>query len=112
MKYSELFAYPIIGDEYMIKAQRSSDTWLIKEKIKACGGKWDDDRKRWIIPEDAIQKLGITKMIRVKYEAHCHESAGECYAPEYDVERGYMRMGCGYCDTYTICGKDVKITVI
>lgn len=109
----ELLAYPYgTYGLYRIKAQRTIDTYNIKDKIKSYGGQWDGDIKAWIIPESAIEQLGIIKMILVKHDAHCHESAGQCYAPEYDVKRGYMKMGCGYCDTPYICGKDVKITVI
>ena len=107
---NEILAYPLKDGTYRLRSNRAMDTYNIKEQIKTCGGKWDPNIKAWIVPEQAIEQLKITKMILVKYEAHCHESEGECYAPEYDVIRGYMRMGCGYCDTSYVCGKDVKIT--
>ena len=110
------------ADQHGIRIYHRGDSWVVtgktygyREQLKAIGCHWNPSKKEWYInpqaPDDIrdVFMCGAWMMIAVEVAAHCHEPQQEMYANHREVECGYMRLGCGMCDRYAICGDDVKI---
>jgi hypothetical protein len=85
-------------------------TYHWRDKIKSLGGAWDG--KQWTVSREAVRQLKPLLHVKVRYAAHCHESAREGYATWKEVLAGAAREGCGMCDTTALCGGDTKILEI
>lgn len=62
---------------------QSEKTYHIREAIKQVGGKWKPDSKHWIIPESAIEQLGVERMWLAKLD-----DGSECWVDENEIKRG------------------------
>ncbi len=88
------------------------DTYHKREKIKQCGGVWDELRRAWVVPISFILDLnpiGVGYKLQCRVAAHCHEREGTAYVYFEDVVRGETKLGCGICDTPRSCGDWVRI---
>jgi hypothetical protein len=94
-------AYPILLNKnfYYLEGR----TYPFRQQIRELGGTWNGSR--WIIPEHAIEPLHAIQMYWVEVDAHCHEDAGHAWASNADVKRGYVRTGCGLCDSSNVDAK-------
>ena len=98
-------AYKIDDGLYALRGK----TYPIKEKIKKHGGKWDGEKKRWIVPRECVDAVGALRRVKVRVAAHCHEKEQIISVTHPEAESGIVRMGCGLCDSSFRCGDDVKI---
>ncbi len=96
-------AYPLKDGQFRIWGE----TYHFRDAIRAAGGRWDGHA--WIGPREAAFAAKADIMVHVRVAAHCHEEERDIWAPETDVARGFIRMGCGMCDTSYRCGRDVPI---
>lgn len=98
------------------RAYRSTDgSWKVvggtfawKERLKEWGGTWNPARRYWLLPSDADFPESW-KVLKVRIAARCHCSAEETYADATERKQGWIRLGCGYCDTPASCGWRVPI---
>lgn len=108
-------AFRTFNDEFVLRDgypyNKSQSTWANKEKIKQAGGKWNADKKAWIIPKNGLEKLGnlVQKMYNVQIAENCHEPAQIVVATETDIQNQYVILGCSLCDIPQSCGNKVPI---
>ena len=94
-------------------AIRGKGTYHIKEKIKSAGGKWDAEKKYWVVPDiKTAVDIGALFYIRVEVPPHCHEERRVINVSHEEALAGIVRMGCGLCDCSFRCGDDVVIEKI
>lgn len=96
------------GDGFLLIADKSKETYAIKEKIKELDGRWDG--MHWILTQKALDILNIPRWYEVKVAPHCCNSKESIsYAYQKDIDRGMVRLGCSRCDISDRCGQDVRI---
>ena len=112
-------AYPIEGllkdlvpsnDKWVLRGDKSSDTYNCKDKIAEAGGKWDG--KNWIVSEGALinKEFPYVLMKSVIIEPYCcYKEEQRVWATLSEWQRGTIKMGCSMCDTVTSCGPYVNI---
>ena len=62
----------------------SGNTYPVKDAIKALGGKWDSDKKAWMVPDDkaeAARKLVAGAPVETKTPGKCSKCGKPCKAP-------------------------------
>jgi hypothetical protein len=91
--------------QYELHSDKSSETFHIKDKIKALGGIWDGHY--WTVDHSAIEALKIPIKHRVKVAAHCCMPEETTYAFKGDIDRGFVNCSCPMCDD--LQGRDAKI---
>ena len=101
-------AYKIDDNSYALRGE----TYHIKEKIKEHGGRWDGEKKRWVVSRECVDAIGALRRVRVQVAAHCHEEEQTISVTHPEAESGIVRLGCGLCDCSFRCGDDVKILEI
>lgn len=84
-------------------------TYHHREKLKRCGARWNPEGKYWLGDRQAVESVGADIMMRARVAAHCHESEQIISVSQREADRGYVRLGCGLCDTSYYCGDDVEI---
>jgi hypothetical protein len=95
------------NNKYILIADKSSETYYIKDKIKALGGIWDG--QHWIVDSNALIELKIPKTLKCRVAAHCHMPEEKLWLNEWEIKQGKVRLGCSMCDCPTSCGSNVEI---
>jgi hypothetical protein len=94
-----LQAWPTGQGDYFLTGR---DTFLIKDRIYAAGGRWDGGAKKWFVSREQAKKLGAAVLVRVLRAPVCCEKATdtmEVLATEQEVVDGRMRVPtCTRCD--------------
>lgn len=67
---SPLEAWPTGQGDYFLAGR---DTWPIKDRIHAAGGKWDSQTRRWYVTKAQALALGATVLVRVLRAPACCE---------------------------------------
>lgn len=93
--------------QYVISSTNPSETYSIRGKLKAAGGRWDGNN--WIGTQHTVDTLKIKVLHEVRIAAHCHMPESKAWATDTDIQKGTLRRGCSMCDTSDSCGDDVKI---
>ena len=91
-------AYPRADGTFRLDSDRSSETYHIREKIKALGGHFEG--RSWYVSEGALESLPVHRMYRVLLAEHCHTPEEAGYATEADIERGWTLGSCLRCDSF------------
>jgi hypothetical protein len=114
-----LEAWPTGQGDYFLAGR---DTYPIKDRIAAAGGRWDHGARRWFVSKEQAQRLGATILVRVLRAPACCEKhvqpgdtiGGEflpvppergipAYATYAEVLAGKMKVPfCPYCDSHCL----------
>lgn len=65
-----LEAWPTGQGDYFLAGR---DTYPIKDRIAAAGGRWDHGARRWFVSKEQAQRLGATILVRVLRAPACCE---------------------------------------
>ena len=84
-------------------------TYHKRHKLRELGAFWNPGGSYWLADRQTALAVGAKIMMRVRVAAHCHMPERVIAVSHKDVERGYVRLGCGMCDTSYRCGDDVEI---
>lgn len=87
----------------------SGKTYFLRHRLKAHGGRWDPERRAWIVSREAAEEVGALFRTRVRVAAHCHAPEEVICVSHEEAEAGIVRLGCGRRDSSFRCGDDVPI---
>jgi hypothetical protein len=97
-----LQAWPQKSGDYLLI---DGNTYYLREKIKAAGGRWDATRKHWTVTREEAVSLGAEIIVHVMRGPVCCEvnmgiESVRSPATESEVERGETRVVfCQHCDS-------------
>lgn len=103
--FREINAWPLRDGSYRIEG----DTYNVRDVLKQHGARWENKCRAWFGSREVALAVRAKMRVRVRVAAHCHEEERDISVTEEDVAKGFVRLGCGWCDTSYRCGDDVKI---
>lgn len=108
-------AFPL-GDGFFYLAdgypyRRSQGTYAYKDRIKAAGGRWNPDKKHWVVSEEALPSLQdiVTKMQKARVGPWCHNPEEIVFVTQQEIQKGQHKRSCARCDTSYACGGYAEI---
>ena len=81
---------------YHIWSVNKDDTYNHRRQIKEHGGVWNPEKKRWTVPESALEPLGIPRMMLVHVKCSAKDSY-ETYTITPEPVREGSRIKDGSC---------------
>jgi len=78
----------------------SEDGWAeaARRAIREAGGRWDAEGGEWIVPGDAVDRLGAHRVFVVVASGYCCGGPSRAEAREYEVRRRMLfRVFCPAC---------------
>ena len=109
------------ADQHGIRLWHRDDGWEVsgktygwRDQLREAGFTWNPTRKSWTCGNDltkarTVASWGAWVMIRCIVASHCHEVGGLLTLNHKEVAAGYAYLGCGLCDTPSVCGPATRI---